>query len=462
MRTKYFLLLSTIIMCCVIGLSSLSYANIDRKTPQEQIPSYSNIVNKVSTAIVNIRASKINKRGLYSNLIDHDFFHNFFKRSQTKLKDSVGSGVILSEEGHVITSAHVVSNSEKIFIILEDGTEYLANIVLLDVKTDLAILKIEKLEKKLNYIDLQKPSNILRGDIVLAIGNPFGLGQTITSGIISALNRPVVSQNGRIQFYTQTDANINTGNSGGGLVDMTGKLVGINSAIYSNNGQFSGIGFATPISIVSFVWHSYQKYGKINNTWLGVSVSEITDEILGAMQLDDNIGVMVKYVHREFLDDFEIGDRILAINGKAVTSKELWNFYTSYIYPYIPVTITLVRNKEIYNISVKPRYLLDYSQTATEKISEDNLIFGNMIFANLSPYWSSIYDLDYSETGVVLVEIENSLTMSGLQKGDIIHKINDIIIRDVDNLEEVMNNIENKAEIILKRNGQVLFLQISR
>ena len=285
--------------------------------------SYRDAAARAMPAVVNILTLQIPKRGAHPLARDPFFKHFFGDRDpggedDEDLKNSLGSGVIVSHEGYVLTNNHVVEGADEIEVVLTDGRKAPAQVVGLDPETDLAVIKI-KLDK-LPVIVLGQSEQARVGDVVLAIGNPFGVGQTVTMGIISALGRNNLHINS-FENFIQTDAAINFGNSGGALVDTRGNLIGINTAIYSQSGGSVGIGFAIPVSTAKTVMEAIIKDGHVVRGWIGVETQDITPELADSFSLQRSSGAMIAGVVRNGPADkagIVPGDILLTVEGKPV------------------------------------------------------------------------------------------------------------------------------------------------
>ncbi|WP_215407539.1 Do family serine endopeptidase [Janthinobacterium sp. JC611] len=285
--------------------------------------SYRDAAARAMPAVVNILTLQVPKRGAHP-LARDPFFKRFFGdrdpdgEDDEDLKNSLGSGVIVSHEGYVLTNNHVVEGADEIEVVLTDGRKAPAKVVGLDPETDLAVIKI-KLDK-LPVIVLGQSELARVGDVVLAIGNPFGVGQTVTMGIISALGRNNLHINS-FENFIQTDAAINFGNSGGALVDTRGNLIGINTAIYSQSGGSVGIGFAIPVSTAKTVMEAIIKDGHVVRGWIGVETQDITPELAQSFNLQRSSGAIIAGVVRNGPADkagIVPGDILLTVDGKPV------------------------------------------------------------------------------------------------------------------------------------------------
>jgi serine protease DegQ len=287
-------------------------------TPRAPAASYADAAQRAMPAVVSVYTTKEIRRGPYS---DDPFFERFFGdrfRQQAERVTSLGSGVIATADGYVLTNNHVVQAADEILVALGDGRRVEAKLVGADPETDLAVLRIDA--PNLPVITFGRSEDLRVGDVVLAIGNPFNVGQTVTMGIVSALGRTGLDLS-RYESYIQTDAAINQGNSGGALVDTHGNLVGINTAIFSRSGGSIGIGFAIPTTIITQVMEQLIKTGKVVRGYFGIEPEDITPEMVDALKLPRKEGVIVRGVQRSApagKAGIEPGDILLSINGEPV------------------------------------------------------------------------------------------------------------------------------------------------
>ena len=285
--------------------------------------SYSMAANKAMPAVVNIfTTSKLTAANPHEQFKDDPLYKHFFEdqpdSNDNQPESSLGSGVIVSEQGLILTNEHVVASADEIEVALADGRKLSAKVVGSDPDTDLAVLKIEA--EKLPAITFAADEKLNVGDVVLAIGNPFGVGQTVTQGIVSALGRNHLGIN-TYENFIQTDASINPGNSGGALIDANGNLIGINSAIYSRNGGSMGIGFAIPASIAKQVMEQIAVNGSVTRGWIGIEAQDITPELAESFKLKQASGSLIAGVLQNSPADLaglKAGDILLAINNKPV------------------------------------------------------------------------------------------------------------------------------------------------
>ena len=319
------------------------------KRPANGPSSYAAAVDKASSAVVNINTAKVVTVRPHP-FFDDPVFRQFFGGAddlitpRKRVETSLGSGVIMSEQGFILTNHHVIQGADAIQVSLQDGRLARAKLVGSDPDTDVAVLKIDL--KKLPVITLGHSDNLRVGDVVLAIGNPFGVGQTVTMGIVSATGRNKLGIN-TFENFIQTDAAINPGNSGGALVDAEGNLVGINTAMFSRSGGYQGIGFAIPTSLAEDVMKEILQHGRPVRGWLGVEAQAITPQIARALELDDTRGVVVVGVvrggpaHRAGLQP---GDVIVAIDGKKIAEARQALLAISSRKPGSRVKLEVLRN----------------------------------------------------------------------------------------------------------------------
>ncbi|MGK0499511.1 MAG: serine protease DegS [Oceanicoccus sp.] len=325
--------------------------------------SYATAVQQAAPAVVNIYTSKTIKQKLPSQYND-PFFRYFFNRKnsgqdggdqsarqQERVQRSLGSGVIINPQGYLLTNNHVISGADEILVLLQDGREALASVIGTDPDSDLAVLKIDL--DNLETIAIGDPSQAMVGDVVLAIGNPYGFGQTVTQGIISATGRYGLRLS-TYENFIQTDAAINPGNSGGALVDAQGRLLGINTAIYTKTGGSQGIGLATPSDLALRIMTDIIQYGKVIRGWLGIEVQAIPTAMAESFQLPLNNGVIITGTYRDGPADksgLKGGDIIISINGQPVGDGHAGMNFVAATRPGDTVAIEVVRNGERLNIN---------------------------------------------------------------------------------------------------------------
>ena len=323
-----------ILTAVLVSIAAMAQAGAqDRRlpaSPSEIRLSYAPIVQRVQPAVVNVYAAKVIQNR--NPLLDDPIFRRFFGvpgQQPEQMQRSLGSGVMVDASGLVVTNNHVIEGADQVKVSLSDKREFEAEIVLKDSRTDLAVLRLKDVKEKFPTLDFANSDELMVGDVVIAIGNPFGVGQTVTHGIISALARTQVGITD-YQFFIQTDAAINPGNSGGALVDMTGRLAGINTAIFSRSGGSQGIGFAIPANMVRVVVASAKSGGKaVKRPWLGARLQAVTPEIAETLGLRLPTGALVANVTPNSPSaraGLKLSDLIVAIDGQSVDDPNAFDY----------------------------------------------------------------------------------------------------------------------------------------
>src|SRR5580704_10207907 len=330
MRSKASLTAIVLAAIAMVGLSPASAQ--ERRVPNinELRLSYAPVVQHVAPAVVNVYAAKTVQTR--NPLFDDPIFRQFFGvpgGGGPQVQRSLGSGVIVDGSGLVVTNVHVIEGADEVKVSLADKREFEAEIVLKDKRSDLAVLRLKDAHERFPTLDFANSDTLEVGDVVLAVGNPFGVGQTVTHGIVSALARTQVGITD-YQFFIQTDAAINPGNSGGALVDLTGRLVGINTAIFSRSGGSQGVGFAIPANMVQVVVASAKSGGDaVKRPWLGAKLQAVTPDIADSMGLKRPAGALVASVSSGSPADragLKAGDVILTVDGQAVDDVNAFDY----------------------------------------------------------------------------------------------------------------------------------------
>ena len=451
---------------------ALAEQRIERTVPLERQQirlSFAPAVKAAKPAVVNIYVRE-RQRARRSPLFNEPFFERFFGRDfgipRERAQQSLGSGVIVSADGLVVTNYHVIrgrrgSRPEDIDIkvALSDGREYPAEVILEDKRTDLAVLRLQDADdEKFAHIRFANSDLVEVGDLVLAIGNPFGVGQTVTSGIVSAEARTRVGITD-YQFFIQTDAAINPGNSGGALIDTDGRLVGINTAIFSRSGGSQGIGFAIPSNMVRVVVDSALQGGQVRRPWLGVSTQTLTADLAEALGLPSPRGALVAEVNpgspaagaglRE-------GDVVLSIDGGRVTDADALRYRLATRGTDGKAAFEIWRDGARRTLEVALKPPPEDPPRNTTKLSGDHPFAGATV-ENLSPAVAE--ELRIRETsGVVIRETESysPARRVGLRPGDIIVDINGRDIERVRNLERAVRAQSRVWRLAVKRGGETL------
>ena len=354
LRLFYPQLLNTAQEPIIIQQAQPSPANLANPNP---VGSYSTAAKKAMPAVVNIfttsQKTAVNPHQQYKDdpLFKH-FFGDQLEDEEDQPENSLGSGVIVSEQGLILTNDHVVASADEIEILLSDGRKLPAQVVGTDPETDLAVIKVDA--EQLPFITFAAPDTLDVGDIVLAIGNPFGVGQTVTQGIVSALGRNHLGIN-TFENFIQTDASINPGNSGGALIDAEGNLVGINSAIYSRSGGSMGIGFAIPASLAKQVMEQIAVNGSVTRGWIGIEAQDLTPELAESFKLSKVQGSLIAGVLRESPADsagIKSGDILLAINNREVADSSSMLNIIAVLKPNEKAVLTIIRQGQEMKVDV--------------------------------------------------------------------------------------------------------------
>ena len=322
---------------------------------QEGPVSYAEAVGLAAPAVANLYTTKVVSKSGHP-LLDDPTFRRFFGDNlpkQRRMESSLGSAVIMSPEGYLLTNNHVIAGADQIVVALKDGRETLARVIGSDPETDLAVLKIDL--KDLPAITLGRSDQIKIGDVTLAIGNPFGVGQTVTMGIISATGRNQLGLN-TYEDFIQTDAAINPGNSGGALVDAHGNLIGINTAIFSKSGGSQGIGFAIPVKLATEVMKAIIEHGQVIRGWLGIEVQQLTPELAESFGLGNHSGILVAGIYRNGPAQnagLQPGDLILTIDGQAAIDGRRSMNQVARVKPGDKVVIGVLRGGETLELTAE-------------------------------------------------------------------------------------------------------------
>jgi Do/DeqQ family serine protease len=433
----------------------------DRKVPSSAAElrlSYAPIVQRVQPAVVNVYAAKIVQNR--NPFLDDPIFRRFFGLQggpQEQMQRSLGSGVMVDPSGLVVTNVHVIEGADQVKVSLSDKREFEAEIVLKDPRSDLAVLRLKDSHEKFATLDFANSDEFLVGDVVLAIGNPFGVGQTVTHGIISALARTQVGITD-YQFFIQTDAAINPGNSGGALVDMTGRLAGINTAIYSRSGGSQGIGFAIPANMVRVVVASAKSGGKaVKRPWLGAKLQVVTPEIAESLGMRSPSGALVANVVASSpaaRAGLKSSDLITAIDGQAIDDPNAFDYRFATRPLGGTAQLDITRGGKPVKLAVALETAPDIGRN--EIVLTTRSPFQGAKVANISPAVADELHLDADTEGVVITELAGDSTAAGVgfQKGDIIVGVNSQKIGKTSDLEKATSQSARLWRITLVRGGQ--------
>jgi Do/DeqQ family serine protease len=426
--------------------------------------SFAPVVQRVAPAVVNVYATHVVENN--NPFLADPFFRQFFGGGMPRemVQRSLGSGVIIDASGLVVTNYHVIEGANEVKVALSDKREFAADIVLRDERSDLAVLRLKDAGEKFPTLDFADSDALQVGDVVLAIGDPFGVGQTVTHGIVSALARSQVGVS-NYQFFIQTDAAINPGNSGGALVDVSGKLVGINTAIYSRSGGSQGIGFAIPANMVRVVVASARSgSAAVKRPWLGAKLQEVTPEIAESLGLKRPSGALVASLVPDSpaaRAGIKTGDLIASVDGTPVDDPNAFD----YRFATKPLGGTarfgLIRQGKNVIVDVVLQSLPDTPRDERE-IRGHSPFLGATV-ANLSPALADELRLDPQTEGVVITAVADGSTAKsiGFQKGDIVVSVNNQNIGKPADLERVAGAGGHQWRITIMRGGQQISVVFS-
>ena len=446
MRTKYFSLFSLL----VFFLLNNSFAALPNEINNQPISSLAPLVKQVAPAVVNIRVSQtVTRRSPYNDEMFRRFFGMPNNPGNSREVQSAGSGVIVDAiNGYILTNHHVIEGAEKIQISLINGETLDAEVIGSDPATDIALLKVDS--KNLIDIKIGDSDIVQVGDFVIAIGNPFGLSHTVTSGIVSALGRTGISNNGYEDFI-QTDASINPGNSGGALVNMKGELVGINSAIISRSGGNVGIGFAVPSEIAQSIMQQILDFGEVRRGLLGVSIQSIDPENASSLGVEIDYGALISSIEPGSAAEkagLQVDDIIIQIdNEKISNSRELANAI-GLKGSGEEVEIQLVRNNNKINVIA----ILGQQQLSR---SEGTDIHPGLVGAS----FASASTMSGGGVEVSTVESGSAAFQRGLRSGDLITAVNRQQIENLQQLQKIAKQ-SNILFLLIQRDNRMLMIQI--
>jgi Do/DeqQ family serine protease len=438
---------------------------------QRQVPtsagqlelSFAPIVNRVAPAVVNVYAARIVANN--NPFLADPFFRQFFGAvPRERVERSLGSGVIVDPAGLVVTNYHVIDGASQVKVALADKREFEADIVLKDQRSDLAVLRVKGAKERFATLEFADSDQLQVGDVVLAIGDPFGVGQTVTHGIVSAVARTQVGISD-YQFFIQTDAAINPGNSGGALVDMAGRLVGINSAIYSRSGGSQGIGFAIPANMVRVVVASAEGgSGAVKRPWLGAKLQTVTADIADSMGLQRPSGALVASVvpaGPAAKAGLKPGDLIVSVDGAGVEDPNAFGYRFATKPLGGTAQVGVVRQGRAMTLPIALQSLPDTPRQEVE-IRARSPFMGATV-ANLSPALADELRLDAQAEGVVITEVADGSTAQsiGFQKGDVVVSVNNEKINKPADLERVTSAGGRRWQITILRGGQQISVVFS-
>ena len=446
----------------------------------ERPDSFADQVEKLSPAVVNISTTTIVNDGQAMDMPQfppgspfEEFFKNFGDNNRQRKAQSLGSGFIIDDDGIVVTNYHVIENAEEIRVVLSDETSFKAEVLGQDQKTDIAVLKIDPGDTKLTAVSFGNSDELRVGDWVLAIGNPFGLGGTVTAGIVSARGRDI--GNGPYDDFIQTDASINRGNSGGPLFNTDGDVIGINTAIYSQSGGSVGIGFAISSNLAERVAEQLIEFGQTRRGWLGVYIQEVTPDIAESLGLADAIGALISSVNEAgpaAKGGIQPGDVIVKFDGKLIEKMRDLPRIVAETDIGAKVKVELFRQgkRETVTVTLGELEKAELAGVINNGSGQsDEFSFGSLGFsvANLNAALAEELGLDGDARGVVVREVVpgSPAADKGLTAGDILRRYGQRPIDDAASLAEDIKQAEEASRsgvlLLIEREGRERFIQIS-
>jgi Do/DeqQ family serine protease len=442
----------------------------ERRVPgsaAELMLSYAPVVQRVAPAVVNVYAAKVVENRY--PLIDDPFFRRFFGGPDSsvpreQVQRSLGSGVILDPAGLIVTNHHVIEGASEVKVALADKREFEADIILKDTRADLAVLRLKDVHERFPALELGNSDEVQVGDIVLAIGDPFGVGQTVTHGIVSALARTQVGITD-YQFFIQTDAAINPGNSGGALVDLNGRLIGINTAIFSRSGGSQGIGFAIPGNMVRVVLASARGGDSaVKRPWLGAKLQVVSPEIAEGLGLKRPAGALVATVAPDSpaaRAGIKTGDLILEVDGLGVDDPNAFDYRFATKPLGGTAQLDVLRGGKEIRLPVVLEAAPDTRRD--EIVIRSRSPFLGAKVANISPALADQLHLESTADGVVIVEVTEGSTAGnlGFQSGDLIVSVNNERITNTRELDRIVRAGSRLWRITIVRAGQEISVVLS-
>ncbi len=460
-RSQFFALIATLLLT----VPAMAAEQVPASREQVTL-TFAPLVKKATPAVVNIytrRTVKTRPMPFFNDPIFRQFFGDQMGMPRDRVERSLGSGVLVRPDGVVVTNNHVIKDAQQITVVLSDRREFEAKVLGVDERTDLAVLKINAGPDPLPTLPLADSDALEVGDVVLAIGDPFGVGQTVTMGIVSALARTAVGVSD-YRFFIQTDAAVNPGNSGGALIDISGRVVGINSAIFSQSGGSVGIGFAIPANMVKVVLASITAGGKPVRPWLGASGQAVTADMFQNLKLGHPSGVLINSVRQNSpaqAAGIALGDVITAIDGREVDDPEALRYRIATKPVDATVHLAVMRAGHEMTIDVRLSTPPDTPPRQTTEIGGP-VPFSGATVANLNPALQEELDIPGGETGVVVIAVkaDSVAARMDIHPGDRVLRINNQPIKAVSELLPAINVKREQWLITISRNGHIMSLTI--
>jgi serine protease Do len=422
--------------------------------------SYAPVVQKVTPAVVKIvTTTRVDAPAQQMPGLNDPFWRHFFgdqfgqeNQPAPQIQHGLGSGVIVTKDGYILTNNHVVDGAKEVKVTLQDGREFTAKVIGRDPKSDIAVVKIDA--NNLPTVALADSEKVEVGDVVLAIGNPFGVGQTVTSGIVSAKDRGNMGIEDYEDFI-QTDAAINPGNSGGALVDINGRLIGINTAILSRSGGSQGVGFAIPSDLARTVMESLVKSGHVTRGYLGVMIQNVTPELADEFQLKGNQGALVGDVVPNgpaAKGGLKSGDVVTEFNGRPVLDSRRLQLQVAETKPGSKVTVQVLRNGEQKTLDVTVKQLPGTGELADSNSanSDDTGTLNGVEVADLDQQAHRQFNVPNDVKGAVITQVQpgSAAAEAGLKSGDVIQEINRKPVKSAEDAVKLTEKSDNKRTLV--------------
>ena len=442
-------------------------ASAETRVPASQSDitlSFAPLVKEVAPAVVNIYAKRVTqvqrRRSLFA---DDPFFRDFFEgfgRSRPRVENSLGSGVILSADGIVVSNYHVVGEATDIRVVLNNRREYAASVVLGDEESDLAILRLDG-ASGLPHLSLRDSSTVEVGELVLAIGNPFGVGQTVSSGIVSGLARSGGAGQGGRGYFIQTDAPINPGNSGGALVDVSGRLIGVNTRILTRSGGSNGIGFAIPAELVgAFVTQARAGNTRFVRPWAGLTGQAVTSELAETLGLDVPEGIILSGIHPQspFAQEFDVGDIILEVDGVPVNAPPEMMYHMAVRGEGQTIRVKRWRGGRTLGLNVRLIRPPDVPPRDTTRLSDRALLPG-LTVERINPAVAAEIGLPMEAEGIVVTDPGPLGQRVGLRRGDIVQSVGRAVVEAPRDLADLLPRGQRGTVMTIQRGNNRLILR---
>lgn len=451
-----------LICACLAGI-----AQAETRVPQNQAEislGFAPLVQQAAPAVVNIYVKRV-VQSRSSPFQGDPFFEDLFRgfgQARPRVQNSLGSGVILTGDGYVVSNYHVVGEATDIRVVLTDRREFDARVVLADEQSDLALLQLEG-AVDMPHLTLRDSDTVEVGELVLAIGNPFGVGQTVSSGIVSGLARSGGAMGSARGYFIQTDAPINPGNSGGALIDVNGQLVGVNTRIVSRSGGSNGIGFAIPARLVSaFVAQAKAGSARFERPWAGINGQMVDADMAESIGLGLPRGVMISQLHEESpfkAAGLEAGDVIVALGGRGVNAPSEMIFRMSVTGSGEEVAVTFFRGGELIERKVTLMPAPDTPARNEITLSEDTPL-PQMVLSNLNPAVLAEFDLPLTSVGVLVREPGPYGLRAGLQSGDVIRQVNGESVSETGEAQQRLQDSGRWLGLTVERGGRAMKLRL--